>query len=66
VGVKEPLTFREHQAALLAASGLSNPQIGQQLKLKESTIRQYLHRVYDKTGADRRTLAEAVSLESPK
>lgn len=58
----DELTQREKQAAVLAASGLSNPQIGQQLSLKESTVRQYLHRVYSKTGADRRTLPAVIVL----
>jgi DNA-binding CsgD family transcriptional regulator len=68
LGMIEHLTQREREAASLAASGLSNPQIGVQLSLKESTVRQYLHSVYEKTGADRRTLALVIVSrhESPK
>ncbi len=62
--MSDQLTNREKQAAVLAAVGLTNPQIGQRLNLKESTVRQYLHSVREKTGTwDRQRLIEQ---ESPK
>jgi DNA-binding NarL/FixJ family response regulator len=51
------LTERERQAAVLASHGFSNQQIAATMKLQDSTVRQYMHRVYEKTGADRQTLS---------
>ncbi len=62
----EPLTVRERQAAMLAVSGCNNRQIGQELRVQESTVRQYLHRVYEKTGADRRTLALVIIVQASR
>ncbi len=49
----DELTEREKQAAVLAASGMSNREVGKEMGIKESAVKQYLHRVYDKTGTDR-------------
>lgn len=49
----EALTEREKQAAVFAAAGMSNREVGERMGIKESAVKQYLHRVYDKTGADR-------------
>lgn len=51
----DELTKREKQAAVFAASGLSNREVGHEMNIKESAVKQYLHRVYDKLGVDSRT-----------
>ena len=52
----DELTKRERETAVLAAHGCDNRQIAVRMKLQESTVRQYMHRVYEKTGADRHSL----------
>lgn len=44
------LTRRECDVALLLAEGLSLPEIAKRLTLGVGAVRQYLNRVYDKTG----------------
>jgi ATP/maltotriose-dependent transcriptional regulator MalT len=44
------LTPQEEQIAVLARSGLSNPEIGAQLFLSARTIEWHLHHVYQKLG----------------
>jgi DNA-binding CsgD family transcriptional regulator len=45
-----PLTAQEREIATLAATGLTNKQIGQQLFLSHRTIGAHLHRVFPKLG----------------
>jgi len=52
--VSRGLTRREVEIALLAASGLGNPEIAQQLFLSLATIKGTLRRVYGKLGVTRR------------
>jgi two-component system nitrate/nitrite response regulator NarL len=60
----EKLTTREKDAARLVLRGLSNQEIADNLGLKESTVRQYLHSVYGKVGVGTRVqLAVALSFE---
>jgi DNA-binding CsgD family transcriptional regulator len=47
---REQLTAQELQIALLAAEGLSNREIGQQLFLSHRTISTHLYRVFPKLG----------------
>jgi DNA-binding CsgD family transcriptional regulator len=42
--------MREKEIARLAASGLSNGEIGQRLSLSQASVRKYLFRVYEKLG----------------
>ena len=49
------LTEREREIARLAASGLSNQQIADELVLSVRTVESHLHRVMRKTGAERRS-----------
>ena len=44
------LSKREMEIVRLAASGLSNCEVGQRLSLSASTVKNYLVRVYGKLG----------------
>jgi DNA-binding CsgD family transcriptional regulator len=44
------LTAREREVALLAATGLSNKQIGERLFLSPRTVSDHLHNIYPKLG----------------
>ncbi|MEU8821607.1 AAA family ATPase [Actinoplanes sp. NPDC048796] len=56
------LTPQELQIAHLAASGLTTPEIAEQLFLASSTVSTHLHRVYAKLGvASRKQLGPALS-----
>ncbi|SMQ14589.1 regulatory protein, luxR family [Streptomyces sp. Ag82_O1-12] len=59
--VRDSLTGREMEIALLAASGLGNAQIAEQLALSVRTVGNHLQRVYSKIGIrGRRLLKEAL------
>jgi DNA-binding CsgD family transcriptional regulator len=49
-----PLSKREMEIVRLAASGLSNCEVSQRLSLSESTVKNYLVRVYEKLGISTR------------
>ncbi len=51
---KETLTPQEHEIAMLAASGLSNKQIGQRLFLSHRTVAAHLYRAFPKLGVTSR------------
>jgi DNA-binding CsgD family transcriptional regulator len=58
---RAPLTAQERQIALLAASGLTNKQIGERLFLSPRTVGGHLHRVFPKLGiATRAALRDAL------
>jgi len=48
------LSKREKEIVRLAASGLSNCEVGRRLSLSESTVKNYLVRVYEKLGISTR------------
>lgn len=48
------LTAREIEVARLAATGLSNAEIGRRLFISEGTVKLHLHHVYDKLNVARR------------
>jgi DNA-binding NarL/FixJ family response regulator len=50
----EPLTKREEEVVSLVAQGLSNREISRQLHLSEHTVKNYLFRIFDKTGVSSR------------
>ena len=57
-----PLTPQEQEIAKLAASGMTNKQIGAHLFLSHRSVAAHLHRLYPKLGvASRVTLAEALA-----
>ncbi|MBK3566413.1 AAA family ATPase [Streptomyces sp. MBT62] len=61
-----PLTESEHRIATLAASGLTNRQIGERLFLSHRTVAAYLHRIFPKLGITSRvTLGEALASLPP-
>jgi DNA-binding NarL/FixJ family response regulator len=48
------LTPREEQVVALAAEGLANREIAQELRLSEHTVKKYLFRIFDKVGVSNR------------
>lgn len=48
------LTQREAEVAHLVAEGLSNREIAMRLQLSEHTIKNYIFRIFDKTGVSNR------------
>ncbi|MDQ0913682.1 DNA-binding CsgD family transcriptional regulator [Streptomyces canus] len=62
-----PLTEQEHQIAALAATGLSNKQIGERLFFSHRTVAAHLHRIFRKLGITSRvTLGEALAALPPQ
>ncbi|MFL6000834.1 MAG: AAA family ATPase [Streptomyces sp.] len=62
-----PLTEQEHQIAALAATGLSNKQIGERLFFSHRTVGAHLHRIFRKLGVTSRvTLGEALAALPPQ
>jgi LuxR family transcriptional regulator, maltose regulon positive regulatory protein len=49
------LNFSEYQIVKLIAMGKSNKEIASELKYSPGTIRQYLSKIFQKTGAKNRT-----------
>lgn len=49
------LTPREHEVAVLAASGLKNTEIARRLTVSVRTVENHLHRVYGKLGVTSRS-----------
>ncbi|HUA45346.1 MAG TPA: AAA family ATPase [Solirubrobacteraceae bacterium] len=63
----DELTAQELQIAQLAASGLSNREIGQMLYLSHRTISSHLYRIFPKLGITSRSeLASALELRWPR
>ncbi len=61
-----PLTAQERQIAELAATGLTNKQIGERLFLSHRTVGSHLHRLYPKLGiASRAALRAALETVTP-
>jgi DNA-binding NarL/FixJ family response regulator len=52
--VTTALSKREMEIVRLAASGLSNCEVGQRLSLTESTVKNHLVRAYEKLGISTR------------
>lgn len=49
------LTPREKEAARIAASGATNKEVAEKMRVTEGTVKQYLHRAFDKVGVDCRS-----------
>ena len=48
------LTPREEEVVRLVADGLKNWEIGQRLKVKEHSVRNYIYRIFEKLGVSNR------------
>ncbi|MET7398706.1 LuxR family transcriptional regulator [Dactylosporangium sp. NPDC005572] len=60
------LTTQERQIATLAATGMTNKQIGQQLFLSHRTVSGHLHRIFPKLGiTSRAALRDALESVAP-
>jgi ATP/maltotriose-dependent transcriptional regulator MalT len=59
--VSEALSDREQQILQIAAGGLPNREIAQQLWISEATVKSHLKRIFDKLGARNRTEAVAIA-----
>lgn len=59
-----PLTPRELEVLRLAAEGASGPEIAERLHLSSGTVRNYLSKVINKTGARTRVDAVRIARES--
>jgi DNA-binding CsgD family transcriptional regulator len=57
--LSDALSPQEHQIAQLAAAGLSNKEIGQQLFLSHRTIESHLYRIFPKLGITARSRLNA-------
>jgi two-component system nitrate/nitrite response regulator NarL len=62
VNTPELLTPRETEILGLLAAGASAPEIASQLHLSPSTVKTYLHHLYEKLGVSDRAAAVAVGL----
>jgi len=58
------LTPREREIVDLISLGLSNKEIGRQLKLHEGTVKVHLHNIFTKTGLSNRTALALWQLRS--
>jgi DNA-binding NarL/FixJ family response regulator len=56
------LTAREHEVLRGVARGLSNPQIGRELKIGEATVKSHLLRVFEKLQVSDRTAAVTAAI----
>jgi DNA-binding CsgD family transcriptional regulator len=66
VETRDDLTAQERQIALLAADGLSNPEIGARLFLSPRTAEWHLRNVFTKLGIhSRRELVDALRGSEP-
>jgi DNA-binding NarL/FixJ family response regulator len=52
--LKPKLSFREMQVVKLVAQAESNKEIAYQLRLTEGTVKEYMWRIFRKTGASNR------------
>jgi two-component system nitrate/nitrite response regulator NarL len=57
-----PLTDRERQILRLLSEGLSNKEIGRQLKIADGTIKVHLHHIFEKLRVSNRTALAALYL----
>jgi DNA-binding NarL/FixJ family response regulator len=63
--IEKWLSPREAEIARLVAAGLSNKQIARKASIAEATVKNHLHKTYQKLGiANRATLAVMVSSDA--
>jgi DNA-binding NarL/FixJ family response regulator len=58
-----PLSTKEKQVLLLLGDGLNNTEIGTRLFIGESTVRTYLHRLFEKLHLRNRVQAATYARE---
>lgn len=58
------LTKRERQILSLLAKGQTNKQISTELSIKESTVENHVHNIYEKLGVNNRVQATAFFLNN--
>jgi DNA-binding CsgD family transcriptional regulator len=64
---RDPLTPQEREIAMLAAAGLSNKEIGQQLFLSHRTVGAHLYQIFPKLGiTSRAALRDALASLPPE
>jgi DNA-binding NarL/FixJ family response regulator len=51
----DKLTGREREIAALVCRGLTNKEIGRDLAISPSTVKNHMHAIHSKLGIDRRT-----------
>jgi DNA-binding NarL/FixJ family response regulator len=56
------LTAREHDVLTAVARGLSNPEIGRELRIGEATVKSHLLRVFEKLQVSDRTAAVTAAI----
>ena len=56
----DPLSPREREVAMLAAGGLTSPEIAERLVLSVRTVENHLQRGYDKLGVANRSELQRV------
>jgi ATP/maltotriose-dependent transcriptional regulator MalT len=49
----DQLTPREYQVAMLVARVLSNKEIAHQLEINHGTVKQHMHKIFQKLGVKR-------------
>jgi DNA-binding NarL/FixJ family response regulator len=54
-GITDALSPREIEIMLRVAEGLSNKEVGRQLKISEGTVKMHLHSIYQKINVSNRT-----------
>ena len=60
------LTRREHEIVACVTQGLSNKEIGRQLKVTEGTVKMHLHAIFAKLGIPNRTKLALMALQTPE
>jgi DNA-binding NarL/FixJ family response regulator len=63
---RDSLTPQERQIAMLAAAGLTNKEIGQQLFLSHRTVRAHLYQIFPKLGITTRAALRDALAELPE
>lgn len=64
-GPLDRLSPRERRISRLVARGMRNRDIGQQLNISESTVKVYLHAIYQKLAIENRTELALLAVNDP-